>query len=231
MNLPSVQETLEKALTRLNRGRVNVTGAGRTDTGVHARGQVCSFDMDKEWDARRLKLALNANVPDKSISAIKLSAVGDDFHARYDAVSREYKYFIWNANAIYPHLLPVTCWLKSGGLDWSRAAEACRYIRGEHDFKNFCRVCDVPENTVRVMNKVSLHRRGSLIVFTINGSGFLTNMVRIILGNLEKIAVGEREPEWIAELLSDRCSRVDGGRTFPPGGLFLWKIYYDKPIW
>lgn len=228
--LPSVQEALERALTLLNGRNVTVTGAGRTDAGVHARGQVCSFDMDKVWDMRRLLLALNANVPD-GVSAIRAARTDDGFNARYSAVDREYKYFIWNSSAIYPHLLPVTCWIKSGGMDWERAAEACECLRGEHDFRSFCRTSDAPESTVRVMNRVDLRRHGNLITFTVNGNGFLTNMVRIMLGNLEMVAAGKREPKWLGELLSDGSLRADGGRTFPPNGLFLWKINYDRPIW
>lgn len=227
---PSVQQSLEDALSTLNGSHVDVAGAGRTDAGVHARAQVCSFDMDKKWDGRRLMLALNANLPD-GVSVMRVAETAPDFHARFDAVSREYVYFIWTGSAIYPHLIPVTHWMKGGGRDWRRAAEACRYLVGEHDFGHFCRAVDRPENAVRTIYRASLGQRGGLVWFRVKGSGFLTNMVRIILGDLELVAQSKREPEWIKALLEGGAERTDGGRTFPPDGLFLWRINYEPSPW
>lgn len=227
----TVQESIEQALTKINKNRyVPVAGAGRTDSGVHAKGQVCSFDMDKDWDPFRLRLALNANLP-QGVYSVKLVKTDKDFHARFSAVSREYVYFIWQDTSIYPHLEPVCCWIKSRGRDWSRASEACRYLVGVHNFRNFCRKDNIPENPVRELFRVSMRQRGSLIRLHISGSGFLTNMVRIILGDLELIAKGQREPEWINRLFDPNHDREDSGRTFPPEGLFLWKINYAKELW
>lgn len=229
--LATVQGILEDALSLLNGSRVAVAGAGRTDAGVHARGQVCSFDLDKEWDMRRLILAINANVT-KGASVIRLSlAPRPDFHARFDAKSREYVYFIWNASTIYPLLEPNICWLKPSGYDWSAAQRACHYLEGEHDFRAFCRSSDRQDDSVRTIYNAKLMRRGGLIWLRIVGSGFLTNMVRIILGNLELVARGEKEPEWIKKLLLGASKRADGGRTFPPNGLFLWRINYQPSPW
>ncbi len=227
---PSVQLALEVALSGLNGSYVNVIGAGRTDAGVHARGQVCSFDMAKKWDERKLLLALNVNLPE-GVSALKLAEARPDFHARYDAISREYLYFIWTGSSIYPHLVPVTYWAKGNSYDWSLAAEACKYLEGEHNFGNFCRRSNLPNNAVRTMYSVKLHRRGRLVYLRVKGNGFLTNMVRIILGDLELVAKKERKPEWISELFEDVHDRTYGGRTFPPTGLFLWKIHYGLSPW
>ncbi len=228
--LTSVQGVLEDGLSFLNGKHVDVIGAGRTDAGVHARGQVCSFGISRKWDSRELMLALNSKLPD-GVTVMRLTQVRPDFHARYDAVSREYMYFIWNRNAIYPHLAPFTCWLKGGGYDWSLAAEACKYLKGEHDFRNFCHRGNKNGSTVRTLHSVRLQKSGSLIRLHLRGSGFLTNMVRIIVGNLELVAKKERDPEWINELFKAEYDRRDGGRTFPPAGLFLWKINYDPSPW
>ena len=228
--LPSVQGALEDALSLLNGSHVDVAGAGRTDAGVHARAQVCSFDMAREWEPRRLLLAINANLPEGA-SVMRVREAAPGFHARFDAVSREYMYYIWHNSAIYPQLRPNVCWIKGGGYDWDRAAIACKYLVGEHDFGAFCRSVDRPENSVRTIYRARLLRRGSMLRLHIAGNGFLTNMVRIILGCLERVAVGAREPEWINELLLGKCSRNICGRTFPPEGLFLWKINYDPPLW
>ncbi|MDD4160324.1 MAG: tRNA pseudouridine(38-40) synthase TruA [Synergistaceae bacterium] len=226
----SVQEAVEKVLTMLNKHPVAVTGAGRTDSGVHARGQVCSFDMLEEWDEFRLLMALNSNLPE-GISAIRLTKVRPDFHARYDAQKREYIYFLWTGKTIYPHIVPFTHWIKGERYDWGIASEACRFLEGEHNFSNFCRASNIPEDPVRRMYRVKLHRRGALIWLRILGSGFLTNMVRIIMGNLELIAKGEREPEWINSLFEAGYDKSFSGRTFPPDGLFLWRIDYGETLW
>lgn len=230
--LATVQGALEDSLSLLNGSRVAVAGAGRTDTGVHARGQVCSFDLGREWDAGRLVPAVNANMT-KGVSVIRLIvAPRPDFHARFDAKSREYIYFIWNANAIYPALEPNVCWLRHGGYDWAAARRACSYLEGEHDFGAFCPSSDRPEQSVRTIYQARLIKKGGLIRLRLVGNGFLTNMVRIIVGNLELIARGAKKPEWIKTLLQPKTGeRAEGGRTFPPKGLFLWRINYQPSPW
>ena len=229
-NRLSVQEAVENVLSMLNKQLVSVKGAGRTDSGVHARAQVCSFDMLNEWDEHRLLMALNSNLP-QGISAMRLTKTRSDFHPRYDALKREYVYFIWTGMTIYPHISPFTHWVRGGHYDWDLAAEACRFIEGEHDFTNFCRPTNVPDDPVRTMYKVKLNRRGPLIWLRIVGSGFLTNMVRIIMGDLELVAKGRREPEWIKSLFEPGSEKSKAGRTFPPNGLFLWRIEYGEHLW
>ncbi|MEG1642460.1 MAG: tRNA pseudouridine(38-40) synthase TruA [Synergistaceae bacterium] len=227
----SVQESLEKGLTKINGNiPVVVAGAGRTDTGVHAKAQVCSFEMQKEWDTTKMLLAINSNIS-KGMSVMEIAKVSEEFHARFDAKEREYRYFIWNANTIYPHIKPYACWLKQTSYNWDRAKEACKYLIGEHDFSAFCRQVDKPKNTIKTIYSAEIIQTGNMLTFRIIGSGFLTNMVRIIIGNLEQIARGIHEPEWIKELYSAGKTRGDCGRTFPPNGLFLWKINYGINLW
>jgi len=227
---PTVQLAIETALSVLDGAHVKVTGAGRTDAGVHAKGQVCSFEMSKKWDERTLLLAMNANLPE-GVSVIRVAEARSDFNARYDAVSREYIYFIWTGSTIYPHVIPFTHWLKGRNYDWDLAEKACSYLEGEHYFGNFCRASCLPANAVRTIYSIKLRRKGNLLYLRVKGDGFLTNMVRVILGDLELVAKREKKPEWIRELF-DKCnSRTSGGRTFPPSGLFLWRISYEMSLW
>lgn len=226
----SVQESVERVLSMLNKQPVSVAGAGRTDSGVHARAQVCSFDMSKEWDEFRLLMALNSNLPE-GISAMRLTKTRPDFHARYNALKREYIYFMWTGKTIYPHIAPFVHWIRGDKYDWGLASEACRFLEGEHDFSNFCRTCKIPDNPVRNMYKVKLRKRGSFVWLRVAGSGFLTNMVRMIMGNLVLVAKGEKEPEWINTLFEPGSEKSFAGRTFPPNGLFLWRINYGEHLW
>lgn len=227
---PSVQGSVEDVLSMLNKENVSVTGAGRTDSGVHARAQVCSFDMVKEWDEYKLLMAVNSNLRE-GISVNRIARVRPDFHARYDAVKREYIYFLWTGKTMYPHIAPFVYWIRGRNYNWDLAAKACTFLQGEHNFANFCRASNLPEDTVRTIYSIKLHRRRNLLWLRISGNGFLTNMVRIIMGNLEMIAKGEREPEWIRSLLGSAVDRNTTGRTFPPNGLFLWRVYYNEPLW
>jgi len=222
--LPTVQQELERVLSLLNNGSVKVTGSGRTDAGVHARAQTCSFEMSQDWRADKLLLAVNANLPD-GIQLMRAAKAPSGFNARFDAVSREYVYFIWHAQAIYPHITPFVCHIKARGYDWNLAAKACRLLEGLHDFSAFCKKTEVPENAVRTLESVRLYKRGALVWLHVRGNAFLMNMIRIMLGNLELVALGKKPPAFISELL-ENGSREDGGRTFPPQGLFFWRTNY-----
>lgn len=224
----TVQEEIEKVLSLLNNGAVRVTGAGRTDAGVHALGQVCSFELSKDWRPDKLMLAVNANLP-VGIQFMNTAEVPSDFNARFDTISREYVYFIWNSRTVYPHIEPFVCHLKARGYDWKLAADACHFLEGEHDFSAFCKKNEVPENAMRTLQSVKLRKRGDLVWLYVKGNAFLMNMIRIMLGNLEIVALGKRPPEWIKELL-DGGIREDGGRTFPPSGLFFRRVNYEKKL-
>ena len=226
-NAFTVQEAFEQALFELDGKPVTATASGRTDSGVHAVGQSVSFKLERKIEERSLALALNAHLPE-GVSVMKVSEVPDDFNARFDAKSREYKYFIWHASTIFPHLRGRVCWIKGSGYDWSKAAEAAKFLLGSHDFRNFCHLeAEKSErDTVRTVMKSRLQRHGNLIVYSIEANGFLYNMVRIILGNLEQVALGHTKPREILDLLGQQKCRGDGGRTFPPEGLYFWRAKY-----
>jgi tRNA pseudouridine38-40 synthase len=234
-----VQDALETALCELgesvghnghnkNGGR-RVNGAGRTDAGVHARAQVASVVLSKAWAPRRLVLAINAKLP-SSISVMQAAAVTPDFHARRSALTREYRYFIWNSSRCFPHIKPYVLWRPGNYYDWALATRAARMMEGSHDFRAFCRKGDCPDVPWRVVTRSRLIKKGRLIIFQVEANAFLTNMVRIMLSNLIEIARGRYDEAWLAELLKGRADRTASGGTPSPSGLFLWRVKYPDNI-
>lgn len=223
--VPTVQGALEDALSLLEGSPVRVTGAGRTDGGVHSRGQMASFDLSKEWTSYTLIMALNDNLPD-TISIIRAFPVPPDFDARSSARWREYAYFIWHGTSCYPHILPVVWWRRIDDWDNDGVAKCCSFLTGRHDFSAFCRLADRPDNCHRDILKASYIRRGNLSIIRIRGTAFLTNMVRIIVGNLDEVGRGNKSPDWFKGLLNGG-SRIDSARTAPASGLFFWRVGYD----
>lgn len=220
----TVQESLEKALSLINGSPVKVTGAGRTDAGVHSRGQTASFLMSERWLPRKMLLAINANLPDgAAVTSVSERAL--DFDARRDALWREYAYFVWRGSFCYPMAKPYVWWKKKDNWDDALLREACSMLSGRHDFSAFCRASEVPENAVRRMHFVRHVRRGHLSVFRIRGDAFLTNMVRIMVGNLDAVASGARPLSWLGGLLRGG-SRTESAVTVPPTGLFFWRVGY-----
>ncbi len=224
-----IQEEVEKALSSLSSRPVEVTVAGRTDKGVHARGQVISCELPRSWEPRRLRLAMDAVLP-KSIRAIDVAPVTQNFHARHSALWREYVYFLWFAPYTYPHVQRCSWSVRQS---WNDRAlrEACAFFEGEHDFTSFCRATDLPENPWRELYKVRYRRRGALGWVRIRGSAFLTNMVRIMVGSLREVGLERRKPSWIASLLQNGKPRENAGMTAPPEGLFFWNVRYGQKIW
>lgn len=222
-----VQDAVEGALAGLGEG-ARVNAAGRTDAGVHARAQIAGVSLSRGWEPRRLALALNTKLP-AGVAVMRAALVDGSFHARRSAVSREYRYFIWNAGACYPHIAPYVCPLH-GSFDWERASSAARLLEGRHDFRAFCRAGDCPENSVREVTRARLIRRGSLVVLRIEANAFLTNMIRIAAGNLVEIAKGRRDEAWLSGLLTGTRDRGASGRTLSPSGLFFWSAKYPSPI-
>lgn len=221
-----VQDALCHAANAIGeRGRA--IGAGRTDAGVHARAQVAHIDLEHEFEPRRLKLALNAHLPD-SVAVISAARADGGFHARHSAISREYRYFIKNSSTCYPYIKKYVMHLPARDIDWTEASRAARMMEGTHDFRAFCRTCDAPDETTRTVFFSRLHRIGDMIVFRIKARGYLTNMIRIAVGNF--IAAGRgRGAEWFEALLAG-APRTESAKTVPASGLFFWGAEYDKNI-
>jgi tRNA pseudouridine38-40 synthase len=221
---PSIQGCLEEALSRIEGRAVTLHGAGRTDSGVHALGQVASARLHTPLADTRLARALNAHLPE-TIRVVHLATVPDDFHARFSARGKTYEYRIWNGPVLPPFLRLYT-WHRSFPLDVALMQQAADATLGAHDFAAFRNAQSVNHSTVREIGRAAWRRGdGDLLVFEIAGNGFLRYMVRSLVGTLVEIGWRRRPPEDIARLLI-QPDRSAAGRTAPPRGLFLMKVEY-----
>lgn len=224
----SVQEIIENVLAKIAGHSVRITGAGRTDKGVNAWGQVASFKMEKFFEPYKLRLAINFYLPE-DIRIIKIFHVPDDFNARYSAVSREYKYFIWHGSVCPPVFNNFVWWRKGKPWDMALAKQACELIEGRHNFKAFCRAGECPEDPFRTIDKLKIRNRGKLSIISIKAPSFLTNMVRIITGNINSVALGKNSLEWLENLLNG-SERIESAMTAPACGLWFWRVNYGKQL-
>ncbi|WP_164670705.1 tRNA pseudouridine(38-40) synthase TruA [Virgibacillus doumboii] len=223
----TVQGELEKALTRIHKGEyIRIHPSGRTDTGVHAKGQVIHFETSYDLQVNNWKMAMNTLLP-KDVYVRAVEIVSEAFHARYDVVEKEYRYYIWNEQETdvfkqnYAYQFPYT-------LDLQAMKDACRHFEGNHDFTTFSSAKATTRGSkVRNMYEVSCNMEGSQIEFIFRGSGFLYNMVRIITGTLLDVGQGRRRPADIGELLEKKDRRLVGD-TVPAQGLYLWKVTYKQ---
>jgi len=220
----TVAGVLEDTLSKVLGERVAVTGAGRTDAGVHATGQVISLPIARlRVPLERLPLAVNALLP-ADVKVREAAEVAGDFSARFSARSRAYVYAVRTAALPDPlsarHAAHVPYPVDDG-----RVREACAHLVGEHDFRSFCGV--LPENgiTVRRIEEIAVERRGVLLRIEIRADGFLHRMVRTIVGTVLECGWGRRDPQSIPAVLAAR-SRAAAGRTAPPQGLYLAGVRY-----
>jgi tRNA pseudouridine38-40 synthase len=218
-----VQQRVEEALKLVADHTVEVTCAGRTDTGVHASGQVIHFDTSSTRDDRGWLLGANSNLPD-DISVLWARHVDDDFHARFSATGRNYRYLILNRlerSALHRH----RAWWVYQPLDAERMHEAAQQLLGEHDFSAF-RAAGCRANTPqRNITRISVARTGDWITLEVSANAFLQHMVRNITGTLASVGEGEQSTGWIAEVLESR-DRKRGGIAAPPHGLTFMSVDY-----
>lgn len=223
--LRTVQEELERTLTILLRHPVRVKAAGRTDTGVHAEGQVVSFWTSCPIPVERLPLALNSLLP-SDIVAKKANQVSPNFHPRFDATSRVYRYLIDN-RPTPSALLRRYAWHIPEPLNVEAMKQAAQYLLGVHDFASFHASGSDLGSTVREMKRIAVVKRGGVISVTMEANAFLYHMARIIVGTLVEIGLGQREPEEMHSILEARDRSV-AGKTAPPHGLCLMQVKYGK---
>lgn len=221
----TVQGELEKALKIMHKGEaIRLQASGRTDTGVHAKGQTIHFDSPFSIPEVNWKRALNTLLP-ADLYVHVAEKVSDTFHARYDVIEKEYRYYIWNEKEkdVFKHNYAYQFPYK---LDISAIKKACKHLEGEHDFTTFSSAKATTKGSkVRTLFHVSCEKRGSEIEFIFRGSGFLYNMVRIIVGAMLDVGQGRRQQEDMVYLLEQR-SRQFLGETVPPQGLYLWNVTY-----
>lgn len=222
---PTVQEVLERALTTALREPVRVRGAGRTDAGVHACGQVAALRVGQvPADLARLRKSLNALTPE-DVAVREIAVVEDAFDPRRDARSRVYEYRIWNAPVASPFWRRYA-WHVACPLDVTAMDEGARLLEGEHDFAAFRGADAEPvRTTVRRVLESGLGRDGMLLVYRVEATAFLKHMVRNVVGTLVEVGRGERSACTIRELLTAR-DRTLAGATAPPHGLVLLAVRY-----
>ncbi|MGI8387039.1 tRNA pseudouridine(38-40) synthase TruA [Robertmurraya sp. P23] len=224
-NKRTVQSELEAALKKLHKGReVKVTSSGRTDAGVHAKGQVIHFDSNLNIPLSKWQLALHAALPSE-IAILAVEEVDQGFHARFDAGGKEYRYFIdsrkirdpFQRNYSYHFPFP---------LDLDSMKEACVHFIGEYDFTSFCSAKTEVMDRVRTIYDLDISSEGEQLVLRFRGNGFLYNMVRIIVGTLIQVGNGDITPDSIPGIIEKR-DRTFAGKTAPPQGLYLWEVFYE----
>lgn len=224
-NALAIQEVVETAILKLTGENVAVQGCSRTDAGVHAREYVLSFGLENPIDCRGLQLGLNSWLPD-DISVISCEEAFEDFHARYHCRGKEYEYIVHNSRIKDP-FLRNTAFRNTYPIDEGLLDRAAKDFVGEHDFKAFCSTACDKEITVRTIYRFDVRREGELVIFTVSGNGFLYNMVRIMVGTLLFINEGKIAADAIPRILESK-DRKKAGKTVPPQGLYLNKVYYDK---
>ncbi|MEK7991144.1 MAG: tRNA pseudouridine(38-40) synthase TruA [Thiotrichaceae bacterium] len=222
----SVQERVEVAIAKVANHPVNVISAGRTDRGVHALGQVIHVDVEVERSAHSWILGTNANLP-KDISILWAQAVDDNFHARFSAQARHYRYIITNRlSRPALHARQVTWEYRP--LDIVKMQKAAQFLMGQHDFTSYRTVACQAHNPVRTILYLNLSQQHDHIYLDISANAFLHHMVRNIAGVLLDIGSGIKPPEWAKEVLDAR-DRKQASATAPEHGLYLYKVDYPAP--
>lgn len=219
----TVQQKIEEALLTLNKGHITVTGAGRTDSGVHAKGQCGHFDIDSDIPAEKFTFILNTRLP-KDIRIKKTWEVSEDFHSRFSAKGKRYIYRIFNAPYSSALMGRFTMHVPES-LDIVKMQQAAEYIVGTHDFKAFCAQGSSVKTTVRTVSKVEVKKENELIEITVEGTGFLYNMVRIIAGTLIEVGKNKKTPEMVQEIIEGKV-RKEAGMTADAQGLTMDEVFY-----
>lgn len=219
----TVQQVLNETLSLFFKEEIAVIGASRTDSGVHALGNVAVFDANVTMPPEKISYAINNLLPD-DIRIQKSEEVAFDFHPRFCETRKTYEYKIYNApfpnpvERLYSHFVHFP-------LDEKKMQEGANYLVGEHDFKSFCTHKPEVDNTVRTIYYIHVIREGNMIRIRINGNGFLYNMVRIIVGSLMKVGMGMMPPEEIKEILEAK-DRTRAGHKAAACGLTLLEVEY-----
>ncbi|MDR1012382.1 MAG: tRNA pseudouridine(38-40) synthase TruA [Coxiellaceae bacterium] len=225
LGLASLQEKVETALSKVATEKIIVTCAGRTDAGVHALYQVVHFDTKVERNSRAWVMGANSNLP-SDIRILWARLVSSNFHARYGAISRHYRYIIYN-NIISSALLRDRTMWYPYALDEKIMNNAGKYLLGEHDFSSFRGSGCQSRSVRRNVTLLEVTRNGVMINIDIKANAFLLRMVRNIVGVLIKIGTGKRRPIWAKEVLEMR-DRKSAAVTVPAAGLYLIKVEYDE---
>ena len=223
----TIQGKLEQVLSRLAGETIEVNGAGRTDAGVHAFGQVANFHLDTELTDGELKKYLNRYLPE-DVAVTGIERVPPRFHARLNACWKVYHYRIafGEAKPVFERKLVYRV---EEVLDFEKMEKAAKFLEGTHDFRAFCANKHMKKSTVRTVRRIGIqvHKKDGMASVTFTGDGFLYHMVRILMGTLLEVGMGKRRPEDMEALLESR-DREQAGFTAPAQGLFLDYVSYDS---
>jgi tRNA pseudouridine38-40 synthase len=220
----TVQDTLQHALTGIAGEQISIIAAGRTDTGVHALEQVIHFDTQAERPLTAWVRGANALLPD-SIAVLWAHTVPEEFHARFSAHGRSYRYLLLN-RAVRPAIHAGKVGWFHAPLDVPAMQAASRYLLGEHDFSAFRAAQCQAKSPVKHLHQLDIARHGDMLVFDLSADAFLHHMVRNIIGCLVYVGKGKYPPGWLAEVLAG-CERSLAAPTFSPDGLYLRRIKYE----
>ena len=230
--LLTVQGQLEEALSILFRHPVETVCAGRTDAGVHARGQVVSFNLSEEdlagRELHRIRTSLNA-LTDETIRVKEVEMRPTGFSARFDAKLREYRYFITGGDTPPLFSAPYS-WYVRRPIDEEALAQAAGYLVGEHDFKSFCVTASaIGKSTTREVFSIDFFHEENFgeraLVMRVKGNAFLHSMIRTMVGTLMEVGVGHKDPAWVQDVLKAQ-NRAAAGQTAPASGLVFWSVVY-----
>jgi tRNA pseudouridine38-40 synthase len=222
---PSVQEEVEKALSMVANHPVELTCAGRTDSSVHGIGQIVHFESDAIRDEKAWRMGCNTNLPD-NIVLRWIQPIADNFHARFSATARRYRYIILN-HSIRPALLNnKVCWYRDE-LDEALMQDGASRLLGENDFSSFRASGCQAKHAMRELQKITVTREGKFIYIDIIANAFLHHMVRNIVGSLFEVGDGRKSPDWFSELLAIK-DRTKAGITAPACGLYFVSVEYPN---
>lgn len=222
-NIITVQEDIEVAINRAINEDVAIFCSGRTDKGVHARGQVANFYTNSTIPGNKFRDALNCALPD-DISIRLSEEVDESFHSRYSAIGKEYRYVIYN-NKVRSPIHRNYSYHVPFNLDITLMKEAAKIFVGTHDFRAFMSSGSAVKNTVRTIHNISLEKYGDMIELKVSGNGFLYNMVRIMTGTLIEIGNEKKDCNDICDIIESK-DRIKAGHTAPAQGLYLEKVLY-----
>lgn len=221
----AVQQRVEEVLEIINHEPVRVYGSSRTDAGVHARGFVAHFDLVQPVPPANLVRAMNTRLP-QDVRVMRAAYARRDFDARKDAKGKEYRYFVYNASILPPHLAPYWTFCHRPLDVAAMQAAAARFV-GRHDFVSFAANPHRDlETTVRNIFAFTVKKSGPRVTFSVKGDGFLYKQVRSMVGFLLSVGKGNERPEAVTELLEAAAPRTARVQTAPGKGLFLWKVWY-----
>lgn len=223
-NGSSVQQTIEEAIVKFTGETVNLFCAGRTDAGVHAKGQCAHLDLSRDFPARTVQNAINYHVKPSLIAIVDSTIVPDDFHARFNAMRRYYRYRILNRYA--PSVLDLTrVWHISRTLDVEAMQQGASYLIGQHDFTSFRAIQCQAKSPVKTLDEIIISKHGDEIWLELAAPSFLHHMVRNITGTLVTVGQGKWQPEEVKKALEAK-DRTMAGMTAPSQGLYFMRVDY-----